>query len=315
MSRGQTQSFVTWFGKPRGVSSHPSGWLSVVVVIVVWGYYFLNPQQGFDGLVPDNIAQTAYWRLLNHPEHVGSIGSSSPKGGLILLLGSAHYICYELLDSGWLFKAFLAGCFTSLLYLVGRIAWDLGGPIAGALAVSVSAGSGFIPVTFYVGASNLFFLPLVLLGLYWLSLGRDRAGVLALSVAITIRPEAVLIIGVFVLLHCVRLRHWRSAAEFTVYALLALAVFAGLAYWVQGSWERSGGGAGTGYPAFASLRTIEHLRQVLGQFFSERFVALLLFPALFTLAHVGRRTRMRRIITRLCCFDTAGYLQAEHYWR
>ena len=57
-----------------------------------------------------------------------------------------------------------------------------------------------------------------------------------------------------------------------------------MAYWVQGSWDRIGGGASTGYPAFASFRTFEHFRSTIGALVSERFVALLALPALLALA-------------------------------
>jgi len=53
-----------------------------------------------------------------------------------------------------------------------------------------------------------------------------------------------------------------------------------MAYWVQGSWERFGAGASTGYPAFASLRSYEHIRTVFGQLLSDRAVTLLALPAL-----------------------------------
>ena len=58
---------------------------------VLFGYYLFYPHLGFERLIPDNIAQTAYWSLLTRPDLVGGVGSSSPKAGLILLLGSVHH--------------------------------------------------------------------------------------------------------------------------------------------------------------------------------------------------------------------------------
>lgn len=281
-------SLVESWGRPRDPTTSPFGAGDAVFLGALFVYFLFYPHQGFEGLVPDNIAQTAYWSLLSRPDLVGSIGSSSPKGGLILLLGAAHYLSYELLDSAWPFKAMLALFFAATLYLIGRIAAQVGGPAAALLAVLVAAGATYLPQTFYSGSSNLFFLPPVLLGLALLSAGRDRAGVLALCVAVTVRPEALIIVALVIALRCVRRGDWRTTVEFSAYGGVALVFFLLLAYWVQGSWDRIGAGAATGYPAFASLRTVEHMRLVLGQFFSERFVTLLLLPALFAVLRVER---------------------------
>lgn len=258
----------------------------VVFFGALFAYYLFYPHPGFEGLIPDNIAQTAYWSLLTRPDLAGSIGSSSPKGGLIILLGGAHYLSYEVLQSAWPFKAMLALFFASTLYLIGRIAAQIGGPVAALLAVLVAAGSLYLPLTFYSGSSNLFFLPPVLLGLMLLSMGRDRAAILVLCLAVTVRPEALTIIGLVIAIRYLRRGDWRRSIEFAGYGAAALLFFLLLAYWTQGSWDRIGAGAATGYPAFASLRTVEHMRVILGQFFSERFVTLLLLPALFTLVRV-----------------------------
>lgn len=276
-------TFVQTWSQPRDQASKPFVARDALVLGALFAFYLLYPQQGFEGLIPDNIAQTAYWSLLTRPDLVGSIGSSSPKGGLIVLLGGAHFLSYEVLESAWAFKAMLALFFASTLYLVGRIAADVGGPIAGLLAVLVAAGATYLSQVFFYASSYLFFLPPVLLGLLLLSMGRDRAAVLALCLAVTIRPEALVIIGLVIALRCLRRGDWRKTIEFGAYGAIALLFFVLAAYWTQGSWDRIGGGAATGYPAFASFRTVEHMRIILDEFFSERFVTLLLLPALFTL--------------------------------
>ena len=259
-----------------------------LILGVLFGYYLFYPQPGFEGLIPDNIAQTAYWSLLTRPDLVGSIGSSSPKGGLIVALGAAHYLSYEVLENAWPFKAMLAILFAGSLYLIGRIAADIGGPIAGVLAVLVAAGSTYLTQTFYSGSSNLFFLPPVLLGMLFLSIGKDRAAILALCVAATVRPEALIIVGLVIAIRYLSRGDWRTSIEFTGYGAITLLFFVLLAYWTQGAWNRIGGGEATGYPEFASLGTLEHMRVTVGQFFSERFVVLLLLPALFAIAQVKR---------------------------
>jgi hypothetical protein len=154
--------------------------------------------------------------------------------------------------------------------------------------VLVAAGSSYLPLTFFSGSSNLFFLPPALLGLLLLTMAKDRAAVLTLCLAVTVRPEAVIMIGLLVVLRYMRRSDWRKSIEFAAYGGLALLLFVLSAYWTQGSWDRIGGGAATGYPAFASFRTVEHMRGALGLFLSERFVALLLLPALFAVVRVER---------------------------
>jgi len=286
MTVSRLATLVQTWSQPRDSAAKSFDARDALIFGALFAYYLLYPHPGFEGLIPDNIAQTAYWSLLTRPDLVGSIGSSSPKGGLIVLLGGAHYLSYEVLQSAWPFKAMLALFLAGSLYLIGRIAAEIGGPIAGLLAVLVAAGSRYLTLTFFAGSSNLFFLPPVLLGLLLLSLGRDRAAVLSLCLAVTIRPEALIIIGLVIALRYLRRGDWRKTIEFAAYGAIALVFFVLLAYWTQGSWDRIGGGAATGYPAFASLQTVEHMRVALGQFFSERFVALLLLPALFTVLRV-----------------------------
>ena len=284
---------------PAGIVDRARSWLDPVnaptalfdsrgalLFVVLFVFYLFYPHPGFDGLIPDNIAQTAYFSLLSRPDLVGSVGSSSPKGGLILLLGVAHHLSYAVLESAWLFKAMLAFFFAAMLYLVDRIAASIGGSAAGLLAVLVTAAAGYPTLTFYTGSSNLFFLPVVLLGLALLAMGRERAGIVSLCLAVTVRPEAAVAVVLVVVVRCVRRGDWRTTFEYALYLASATLFFAAMAYWTQGAWERIGGGAAAGYPAFESLRTVEHMRQTIGQFFSERFVALLLLPALYTLIRV-----------------------------
>lgn len=168
------------------------------------------------------------------------------------------------------------------------------------------AGSIYLSRNFYHGTSYLFFLPPVLLGMYLLSIGRDRAAVLALCLAATIRPEALIIIAMVIAIRYLRRGDWRKTLEFAGYGAIALLIFVLLAYWTQGSWDRIGGAAATGYPAPASFQTLEHIRVTLGRLFSERFVAPLLLPALFASVRVRRaRTYLYFVSTLLAFFVLA----------
>jgi len=249
-------------------------------------YYFLFPHAGFTGVVPDNIAQTAYFNLLSRPHLVGSIGSSSPKAGLIFLLGISHHLSYEVIQSAWPFKILISFLFSVTLFLINRTAAALGGEIAGAAALLVSAASGYLTLTYFTVSSNLFFLPPVLAGLFLLCKNRERAAVVLLSVSATVRPESLIIIALMIAIRTLPARRWRRSMEYSAYGAAALVVYVLVAYRVQGSWDRIGAGSGTGYPAFASLMTTEHVRSTVGQFFRDRFVALLCLPALYALVRL-----------------------------
>ena len=248
--------------------------------LALFAWYLLYPHAGFSGLIPDNICQTAYWSLLTRPHLIGSIGSSSPKGGLIVLLGAAQFLSYEVIGSAWPFKAGLALFISTSVFLISRIAADIAGQAAGLLALIVAVGSSYLTLTFFAGSSNLFFVPLTLLGLWLLARNRDRVAVLCLSVALTVRPEALAIIALIIAFRALAKGRWKRVLEFSAYAGAALTFFLLMAYWVQGSWERFGAGASTGYPPFASLRSYEHFRKVFGQLLSDQSVTLLVLPAL-----------------------------------
>lgn len=115
-------TLVRSWSRPRDQATELFGVRDAALFVALWAYYLLYPHQGFEGLIPDNIAQTAYWSLLTRPELVGSIGSSTPKAGLIVLLGATHYLSYDLLGSAWAFKAILSLFIAGTLTLIGRIA-------------------------------------------------------------------------------------------------------------------------------------------------------------------------------------------------
>lgn len=277
MSRGGKGSAL--FGR----ISRPS--FAVLLGLLVT-YYFFYPHAEFAGTVPDNIAQTAYFKLLTRQHLVGGIGSSSPKAGLIFLLGIFHYLSYELLNSAWLFKLLVSSFFSATLFLIYRTAATLGGEVAGGAALLISAGTGYLTLTFFTVSSNLFFLPLVLAALFMLCKDRERAAVLLLSIGATIRPEALIIVFFILAIRTLPAGRLQRSLEYAAYGAAAFFVYVLVAYWVQGSWTRIAGGSATGYPAFASLRTMEHVRATIGQFFSDRFVGLLWLPACYSLVRL-----------------------------
>lgn len=261
----------------------PIGVLDALIFAALLLFALVYPHAGFDGVVPDNIAQAAYFSLLGRPELVGSIGSSVPKGGLILILGLSHHLCFDLLGMPGSFTLLPCGLFAAGIWMVARIATDLGGRAAGALALVVVLGLPLPTTAFVAVSSNLFFMPFTLLGLWLVARGRDHAGVAALALASTIRPEGLLVLASVALFRALGPRDWRRLAWFTACGIAALAVYVLLARWVQGSWERIGAGPATGYPVFEGFRTLGQLRETLGMLLGGRLVALLVLPAVYLL--------------------------------
>ena len=261
---------------------------TVLVFVSLFAYFLFYPHQNFAGLVPDNICQTAYWYLRGHPHLVGSIGSSAPKGGLIVLLGLTHFGSYQVLDSVWLYKAVLSLFAAGLVLIIGRIAADVArSTAAGALALVVAGGSTYVNQIFFYGSSNLFFLPVALCGLWLLSRNRDRAGILALCLALTLRFDGAALAGLAALWVGIRRRKWQPLFESLAYLAIATSFVLLMSYWVQGSWARFTAGPSTGYPVYPSLETMGQLQSVVGMLISETTVAVLLLPAVYTLVRLS----------------------------
>ena len=93
--------------------------------------WFVVPFGDLDGMIGDNVAQVAYWRILFDQDFVGSLGTSSMKPGLILLLGGAHDLSLALFQSTALLKLVFALAGAGLAVIVARIAKRGSSTIAG----------------------------------------------------------------------------------------------------------------------------------------------------------------------------------------
>src|SRR4051812_15179892 len=71
----------------------------VVFFAALLTFWWVVPFGDVDTIIGDNIAQVAYFRVLFRPNLVGSIGASSMKPALILLLGAAHELSRVLFAS------------------------------------------------------------------------------------------------------------------------------------------------------------------------------------------------------------------------
>src|SRR4051812_19565528 len=113
-----------WLQSARAKNLAASGQLTDLVIFLsslalLW---FVVPFGDLDGMIGDNVAQVAYWRILFNQDFVGSLGTSSMKPGLILLLGGAHDLSLALFHSTALLRLVFALAGAGLCVIVARIA-------------------------------------------------------------------------------------------------------------------------------------------------------------------------------------------------
>src|SRR5262249_15893926 len=160
----------------RALEQHPARPMSAadrmhwVVFAAALAAFLVWPFGGFDSIHGDNICQVAYWRVLLHPHLVGAIGTSSPKLGIPLLLrlpnlgiplvlGLTPDLSNLLFHSPVLLRVVLAIFAAFLVSSTARIAGDLAGPTAAALAAAYLVWGTPMAQMFVGGTSMVFFLP------------------------------------------------------------------------------------------------------------------------------------------------------------
>ncbi|HEY0469666.1 MAG TPA: hypothetical protein VGC79_35995, partial [Polyangiaceae bacterium] len=209
---------------------------------------FVVPFGDVDRIIGDNVAQVAYWRILLNQAFVGSVGASSMKPGLIVLLGGAHDLSLALFQSTALLKLVFALSGAGLAAIVARIARPVGGKIAGVGAVLYLLAKTPVMDMYVEGTSMLVFLPLLLWGVWLFSQGRDRTGAIVLCLAALVRIEAFPVLLWLALGEQLFKRRWRAFFFSSVAVAIALALTVAVYYRVQGSVARfSAGGPPVGY--------------------------------------------------------------------
>jgi len=235
---------------PRASNLAASGQLADLFVFLsslalLW---FVVPFGDLDGMIGDNVAQVAYWRILFHQDFVGSLGTSSMKPGLILLLGGAHDLSLALFQSTALLKLVFALAGAGLAVIVARIAKQGSGTIAGFGAALYLLTKTPVMGMFVEGTSMIVFFPFLLWGVWLFSRGRDAAGAVVLCLAALIRIEAFGVLLWLALAEQLFKQRWRrfmfSSAAVAITIALTVAVY----YRAQGSVARFGaGGPSVGY--------------------------------------------------------------------
>lgn len=211
-------------------------------------FFLLTPFGDLDTTNGDNIAQVAYWRVLFNPHLVGSIGTTNPKIGLMLLMGVVNDVSMALFHSTVLLGPVCALFGAALTWVVGRIASDIEGPAAGLLAGLCLLAFSTLPNMFALGGAMFFSLPLLYGGIWLFSNGREVPGTVLLCAAILVRLECVGAIAWLGISNQLMRRNWRGFVRSTLAATAAVAIVVGAILLVQGDASRlDAGGASTGY--------------------------------------------------------------------
>jgi hypothetical protein len=219
-----------------------------VFCVALVGFWTLLPFGDLDNIIGDNIAQVGFWRILFHHNLVGSVGASSMKPGLIVLLGGAHDLSMAVLGTTLLIKAVFVASAAGLAAIVARIARDVGGPIAGACAVVYLVTKTPVPEMFTTGTSMIVFLPLLLWGIWLFSVGREYSGAVVLCLAALVRIEAFAVLLWLAVAEQLLRRKWRPFLVSSLIVAITVVFTVAVYYRVQGSVARfNTGGPTVGY--------------------------------------------------------------------
>lgn len=192
----------------------------------------------------DNICQIAYWKILFHPNLTGSIGASYTKPGQLLILGALFELSH--LAGEAVFKTGLCLIMTCCVWILAKIATEIGGREAGILAFL--AATLTFRAEFLDGSYVIFLIPAVFTGLwlYFFSAKHRALGrcLLALSILFHIQSITVLIV---VWLRLLIKKEWRELATFSAMVTGALVIWFAVILRVQGAFNRISSAAGAGY--------------------------------------------------------------------
>lgn len=210
-------------------------------------FAWVVPFGDFDTIIGDNIAQVGYWRVLFHPNLVGSIGASAMKPGLIVLLGIAYDLSNLLLGSTILIKVVFALAGAGLVTIVARIASDEANQIAGIGAAVYLMIATPVPSMFTTGSSVMVFAPLLFWGIWSFSRGREKTGAVILCLAATVRIEALSVLFWLAVSQQLLARNLRGLIFTGALTIVTCGVTALVYYRVQGSVARFNIGPSVGY--------------------------------------------------------------------
>lgn len=220
----------------------------ILLCAFYWTTYYLP--QNSNQITGDGMCNIAYWYSFFDPSLRGSIGASVTKPGWAVMLGLSHDFYNRFGHSNAMLKSVLVFSISLLVWSLVRVAWQIGGPYAGASSFFLALFS--YPIFYwYKGAhSILFCAPLVLLGLRLYSSGREKAGASLLLAGIFFRVEAALVPIFVCAFHLIK-KEYRKCLILVLFVAVALSLWAAFVYHVQGSFLRLDAGLGVGYNAIS----------------------------------------------------------------
>lgn len=232
---------------PRAPGAPLLGLQDAAIFSVAVAYLFRYAGSDIYSLVGDNIAQVGYWYILLNPELVGSLGSSAMKPGLIFLLGITHELSGTPLGP-WLLKLLLATFAGLLTAVVARIASQAAGRLGGITAAGYLMFSTPLVEMTTSGTSMVFFLPLLLVGIWLFSEGRQTAGLIVLCLATLVRIEGIAALAWLVTSEQLFRRRFGRTTLSAASMLLVASIFVVVFLRIQGDVTRfNAGGAKLGY--------------------------------------------------------------------
>jgi len=251
----------------------------------VYTYLFYEKYIRVFSMAGDNICQIAYWKILFHPNLTGSIGAAYTKPGQILILGPLYELSSIFGEN--IFGIGICLAMASCIWILARIAADLGGREAGVAALPLSFVA-FQP-EFLAGSYSIFMVPAIFSGLrlYYLSprraLGR---ALLALSIQFHILSAPILAV---IWIELFKEKNWSELRKFTMACAGSLALWLLIILRVQGSLARiSSSGPAAGYigsigDSFVYRNTAEYIFKSVWSELSGSYT----YIALFILMGIG----------------------------
>lgn len=236
----------------------------------------------------DNICQIAYWKILFHPNLAGSIGASYTKPGQMLILGPLYELSRIFGEN--VFRIGLCLVMAGCVWILARIATDIGGREAGVAALPISIVA--FQSEFLAGSYSIFLVPTIFAGLrLYHHPHRQAWGRMFLALSIQFHIQSAPILAV-IWLELLRERRWRELWRFTMAGGISLALWLFIILRVQGSFTRiSSSGPAVGYigsygDSFAYRNTTEYLFKAIWSELSESYTYTFLF-ILITIGIIG----------------------------
>ncbi len=208
-------------------------------------FFFFSKYIQISHLAGDNICQLAYWKILFRPNLAGSIGAAYTKPGQLLVSGLLYELSTMFGDA--VFKVGLCLVMAASVWGLVRIATDIGGRMAGLVALSVSTWAFLFE--FIDGSVSIYLIPSLFIGL-WLYYHNPKykwLGRLLLACSIQFHIQSIAILGV-IWLALILKRDWKELAAYSGVVAVSLLGWLWVILRVQGTFARLNSGAAAGYP-------------------------------------------------------------------